>query len=52
MSTEANITPRSVWEEPNVVQIRVALADIEPPVWRRLVVPLHTTLAELHHILA
>ena len=40
-----------VWEEPNAVQIRVALDAMEPPIWRRLVVPLHTTLAQLHHIL-
>ena len=44
-------TQRPVWQELNAVQIRVALDDIEPPVWRRLVVPLGTTLAELHYII-
>jgi Plasmid pRiA4b ORF-3-like protein len=29
----------------------VTLDDIEPPIWRRLVVPLTTTHSELHHIL-
>ena len=33
------------------MQVRVALEEIEPPAWRRLVVPLDTTLVELHHIL-
>ena len=51
MSTDTTITPHTVWEEPNTVQIHVVLEHIEPPVWRRLVVPLHTTLAQLHHIL-
>ena len=51
MPTETATTPRAVWEEPNAVQIHVVLAGIEPPIWRRLVVPLHFTLAQLHHIL-
>ena len=33
------------------MQVHVTLDEILPPVWRRLVVPLDTTLAELHHIL-
>ena len=44
-------TQRPVWQELNAVQMRVALDEIEPPVWRRLVVPLGTTLADLHHII-
>ena len=51
MSTEADTHPRTAWEEPNVVQIHVVLENIEPPIWRRLVVPLETSLAQLHHIL-
>ena len=50
MATEIS-TQRPVWQELNAVQIRVALDDIEPPVWRRLVVPLATKLAELHYII-
>ena len=50
MATEIS-TQRPVWQELNAVQIRVALDDIEPPVWRRLVGPLGTTLAELHFII-
>ncbi len=50
MATEVS-TQRPIWQELNAVQIRVALDDIEPPVWRRLVVPLGTTLAELHYII-
>lgn len=42
---------RAVWTPPNAVQIHVALDDIEPAIWRRLVVPLPATLADLHHIL-
>ena len=37
--------------EPNAVQIHVALDDIAPPIWRRLVEPFDTTLAQLHHII-
>ena len=50
MATEIS-TQRPVWQELNAVQIRVALDDIEPPVCRRLIVPLGTTLAELHYII-
>jgi hypothetical protein len=39
------------WEPPNAVRIHVALDAIELPIWRRLVVPLDTTLADLHYIL-
>lgn len=51
MSTKTDTRPSTVWEEPNAVQIKVTLDDIEPPIWRRLDVPLTTTLSELHHIL-
>jgi len=47
----ADTSLRTVWEEPNAVQIKVTLDDIEPPIWRRLVVPLTTTLSDLHHFL-
>jgi len=43
--------PSRVWQEPNAVQIHVTLEDIEPPIWRRLVVPIPATLADLHRIL-
>jgi hypothetical protein len=39
------------WEDPNAVQIRVSLDGVEPAIFRRLVVPLDNTLAQLHHIL-
>lgn len=51
MPTKIDTSPGTAWEEPNAVQIKVTLDDIEPPIWRRLVVPLTTTLSELHHIL-
>ena len=31
-----------------VLQVNVALLDIEPIIWRRLLIPAHHTLAELH----
>ena len=34
-----------------VYQIKVTLDETEPPVWRRIVVPADTRLAELHRIL-
>lgn len=51
MPTGAGTSPRTTWEEPNALQIHVALHAIEPAVWRRLIVPLHMTLAQLHHVL-
>ena len=35
---------------PEVVQVRVELAEVTPPVWRRLLVPADVTLAKLHRI--
>jgi hypothetical protein len=32
----------------NAVQIRVSLDDIEPPAWRRLIVPIDWNLEQLH----
>lgn len=40
-----------MFEDPTAVQIYVVIEDIEPLVWRRLVVPRHFTLAQLHPIL-
>lgn len=51
MPNEADTSPSTSWEPPNAVQIHVALHDIEPVIWRRLIVPLHMTLAQLHHVL-
>jgi hypothetical protein len=51
VSTETATSPRKIWEEPNAVQIRVSLVGVEPAIYRRLVVPLETTLAQLHYIL-
>jgi hypothetical protein len=31
-----------------VLQVKVALLDIEPTIWRRLLIPAHHTLADLH----
>jgi len=37
-----------MFEPPNAVQIRIALDEIEPEVWRRLVVPPRWNLEQLH----
>src|ERR1700688_148189 len=37
-----------IHEELNAVKLRFTLDDIEPPVWRRLVVPLTWRLDQLH----
>jgi hypothetical protein len=39
------------YEEPNAAQFHIELKGIEPKVWRRLVLPLSTNLAQLHYIL-
>ncbi len=38
----------SMFEPFNAIQIRVSIDDIEPPVWRRLIVPIHWNLEQLH----
>lgn len=37
-----------VYKQPNALQIRITLADIEPAIWRRLVVPWTWHLGQLH----
>lgn len=37
--------------EETVHQLRVAINEIDPPIWRRLQVPSRTTLAELHSVI-
>ncbi len=39
------------FKRPNAVQVRVTLADIEPPIWRRLVVPWTFHLGQLHLVI-
>jgi len=34
-----------------IYRLKVTLAEIQPPVWRRLLVPAEMTLAKLHHVL-
>jgi len=42
---------RSKTEERRYLQLKVALRDISPPIWRRFVVPNDFTLAQLHECL-
>jgi hypothetical protein len=34
-----------------VYELEITLADIEPPIWRRVQVPAEITMAELHHVI-
>ena len=34
-----------------IIQAKVTLQDLEPPIWRRLLLPPSLNLAELHHVL-
>jgi hypothetical protein len=40
-----------VFKVPTAVQIRVTLQEIEPPIWRRLIVPRTFHLGELHQVI-
>ena len=51
MASKTATSEGVIWEEPNAVQVHVVLDDVTPQIWRRLIVPLNTTLAQLHHIL-
>ncbi|HEU0145995.1 MAG TPA: plasmid pRiA4b ORF-3 family protein [Bradyrhizobium sp.] len=40
-----------IYREPNALQIRISLAEIDPLVWRRLVVPWTWHLGQLHLVI-
>ena len=35
----------------SVLQLRVSLRGVSPPVWRRLLIPEKITIAQLHHVM-
>jgi Plasmid pRiA4b ORF-3-like protein len=41
----------AMFETPTIAQLRITFLDIDPPIWRRLLVPRKTTLGELHHMI-
>jgi Plasmid pRiA4b ORF-3-like protein len=43
--------PTMLFKDPTAVQLRVALVDIEPVIWRRLVVPWTFDLGQLHQVI-
>jgi len=45
------VQPTWDFRQPTAVQMRVTLVDIEPAIWRRLVVPRGFHLGQLHHVL-
>ena len=50
MTAVADDGQRPSFRDFNAVQLHVSLDDIEPGIWRRLIVPLDTTLANIHPI--
>lgn len=42
---------RAISEEPAIFQVKVAILDIEPEIWRRVLVPADTTLNQLHDVI-
>ena len=51
MTEDADDRRRPSFRDFNAVQVHVSLDDIEPRIWRRLIVPLDTTLADMHPII-
>jgi hypothetical protein len=51
MTEDADDRRRRSFRDFNAVQVHVSLDDIEPRIWRRLIVPLDTTLADMHPII-
>jgi len=45
------VQPTWDFKQPTAVQMRVTLVDIEPAIWRRLVVPRGFHLGQLHHVI-
>jgi Plasmid pRiA4b ORF-3-like protein len=35
----------------SVLQLRISLRGVSPPVWRRLLIPEKITIAQLHHVM-
>ena len=40
-----------LFKEPNAARLVVTIGDIEPPIWRRLVIPWVWNLGQLHHVI-
>ncbi|MGR3379911.1 plasmid pRiA4b ORF-3 family protein, partial [Roseovarius indicus] len=40
-----------MYQPANAIRLHVSLAEIDPPIWRRLVVPSDWTLDRLHLVL-
>jgi hypothetical protein len=38
-------------EATSVLQLRISLRGVSPPVWRRLLIPEQITIAQLHHVM-
>lgn len=51
MTEDADVGRRPSFRDFNAVQVHVSLDDIEPRTWWRLIVPLDTTLADMHPII-
>jgi hypothetical protein len=47
----AGILSEMLLKEPTAVQLRVTIADIEPPIWRRMLVPWTWNLGQLHPVI-
>lgn len=41
----------TMFETPDIAQLKITIQSIEPPIWRRLLVPRSVTLAELHRVI-
>jgi len=39
------------FDEPLVMQVKITLQDIEPPIWRRILLPLDLNLTQLHAVI-
>ncbi|MEK6677046.1 MAG: plasmid pRiA4b ORF-3 family protein [Planctomycetota bacterium] len=50
MTTKRSRSPKTIQTD-QVYQLKITLQEIDPPVWRRLLVPSHVTLGELNFIL-
>ena len=46
----APVAPASRWDDDDILQLKISLDQVRPPVWRRVQMPAGTSLGDLHRV--